>query len=193
MPEPLRWNTPGLKWNTPGLKWNGFMPEPKPPHIMSSDNRISAELAAEAKAQILTKLREIKALLPFLVTLTPKERKGTPTIGTERTGMVVAFTASMNAHPEFIPGFVEMPEVTLDRDLREAMLEVFMATTELQEAQADTLQVIGRDLYMAFMSYYANVQQAAKRGVPGAETVLNDLKRFIPRGRSSGPETPPAQ
>src|SRR5205085_1014025 len=108
----------------PGLKYDGFVPEPQPPHIMSTDNRISAELADAAKEQILAKIAEIRALLPFLINLMPEERKRIPTIGTERTGMVGAFTASMGMHSELIPSYVNMAEVTKDRDLREALLAV---------------------------------------------------------------------
>ena len=160
---------------------------------MTTDNRISAELADAAKAQILTKIGEIKALLPFLINLTPQERRAIPTIGAERTGMVAAFVASMNMHPDLLPTYVEMAEVNKDSDLREAVLAVFMAETELHDAQSDTLQVIGGDLYMAFMAYYANVQQAAKRGVAGAETVLTDLQRFMPRGRPAAAPKPAAK
>lgn len=189
MPEPLRYDS-GIRYDTPGITWDGFVPEPPTPHIMSADNRISATLASAAKAQIITKLGEIRALLPFLVNLTPDDRKRIPSIGTQRTGMVAAFVASMTAHPELVPGYVDMTEVLSDRDLREAVLEVFQATAELQEAEGDTLQVIGADLYNAFLAYYANVQQAAKRNVAGATTILDDLKRFIPRGRTAAPVPP---
>jgi hypothetical protein len=49
------------------------------------------------------------------------------------------------------------------------------------------------DTYLAYLSFYNNVKQGAKRNVPGANTVLDNLKRFFPRGGGSppAPPTPP--
>ena len=47
------------------------------------------------------------------------------------------------------------------------------------------------DTYLAYLSFYKNVKQAAKRNVPGANTVLDNLKRFFPRGGGT-PRPPPA-
>lgn len=34
MPEPIRWNTPGVTWNDPrGLTWNGTLPDTPPPPV----------------------------------------------------------------------------------------------------------------------------------------------------------------
>jgi hypothetical protein len=154
---------------------------------MPSDNRISAEIAPLAKTQILTKINEIQALLPFVVNLTPAERKRIPDIGTERSGMVAAFIAAMTAHPELVPSYVDMAELARDQTLRDDLLEIYLALLELTESVGDTLKLAGADMYVAFLSFYANVQQAAKRNVPGADTIYNDLKRFFPRGRPATP------
>lgn len=49
----------------------------------------------------------------------------------------------------------------------------------------------GVDTYLACLSFYNNVQQTAKRNVPGSNTVLDNLKRFFPCGGSSTPPAPP--
>lgn len=53
---------------------------------MINDNRVSAELSAEAKASILQKVTEIKALLPFLVGLPTDARRELLRLGNKTVG-----------------------------------------------------------------------------------------------------------
>jgi hypothetical protein len=48
---------------------------------MPDENRISAALTDANKTAILQKISEIRALLPFLVNLTPDERQTLPKLG----------------------------------------------------------------------------------------------------------------
>ncbi len=156
------------------------------------DNRISAELTSANKNTILTKLDEITALLPFLLNLTTEEKSSLPKMSTIRSGMDEAFALEMAAHPELVPGFVDLAEVNKDRALRSALREIFQQLGPLCEGVDDTQTAAGVDTYMAYLSFYSNVKQAAKRNVPGANTILDNLKRFFPRGGGGGPTpTPP--
>ena len=155
---------------------------------MPLDNRVSAEITAAVKAQILTKITEIRDLLPFLLNLTADERRSIPSMSTARGAMDDAFAQQIAAHPELVPTYVDTTDLPKDRALRLDLLELSARVGELAEGLADTAQAAGSDVYMAFMSFYANVQQAARRGVAGADAILTDLQRFIPRG----PRNPPA-
>ena len=42
---------------------------------------ISASLSEENKTQVIQKLKEVESLLPFIVDLSPEERKTIPTLG----------------------------------------------------------------------------------------------------------------
>jgi len=161
---------------------------------MSTDNRISAEINPKVKQEILAKIGEIEALLPFLISLTPEDRRKIPHIATERGAMDDAFARQMATYPDLVPNFVDTAELARDRVLRSDLLDVLARVDALQEKLQDTVQAVGSDIYQAFLAFYANVQQAAKRGLTSAGTILNDLKRFFPRsGRaSSAPATPPA-
>jgi len=156
------------------------------------DNRISATLSPTDKTTILTKLGEISALLPFLLNLTAEEKSSLPKMSAIRDGMDEAFSQEMTAHPEMVPNFVDMTEVAKDRALRTALRDLHQQMCALCEGLEDTLTAAGVDTYLAYLSFYNNVKQAAKRNVPGANTVLDNLKRFFPRGGGgSTPPTPP--
>ena len=158
---------------------------------MPLDNRISAVLTDADKTAILGAFQIIKDKTPFRVNLTPEERQSTPTLGTQRGGMDEAFSTAMAAHPELVPSFVDVPEMAKDRTLWLQLGEILQCASEVCEGIEDTHALIGSDIYMAYLSFYQNVRQAARRGVPGADAIYQNLRQFFPRGGGSQPPTPP--
>lgn len=167
-------------WNAPGAVWNGSVVQPK--HTMTNDNKISASLSAQDMADIMAAFATIKAKLPFLINLNPRERQRMPSIGTERGGMVDTFTIEMQLHPELIPTFVDMPELALDLTLLNQLETIRSCANELCEGINDTHKAVGSDMYLAYLSFYNNVKQAAKRAVVGADSIYQNLRRFFERG-----------
>lgn len=193
MPQPLTWDS-GLAWDAPapGFTWDGLVADNPQPKHTTMDNRISATLSPADKATALTKLGEIAALLPFLINLTAAEKSSLPKMSAIRDGMDESFALEMAAHPELVPNFVDMTELAKDRALRSALRDLHQQMCALCEGLEDTLTAAGVDTYLAYLSFYSNVKQGAKRNVPGADTVLENLKRFFPRGGgSTPPPTPP--
>jgi hypothetical protein len=189
MPQPLTWSS-GLVWNAPSAVWNGFA-VPATPHTMTNDNKISAAIAAQAKTDILAAFATIRTNLPFLINLTPEEIRRMPTIGTARGGMSTTFQQEMAAHPDLVPSYVDMTEVEKDLVLLEDLDELASHARELCEAIEETRHAVGSDLYLAFLSFYNNVAQAAKRGVAGINAVYENLRRYFRRGGNTTPPAPP--
>ncbi|MCB1091956.1 MAG: hypothetical protein KDL87_10515 [Verrucomicrobiae bacterium] len=159
---------------------------------MPNDNKISATISAQDKADILAAFDTIRAKLPFLVNLTPAERRRTPTLGTERGAMDQSFATEMASHPELVPGYVDTAEMAIDRALWVDLAEIASHAREVCEGIEDTTQVAGSDIYMAYLSFYQAVRQAARRNVPGADALYQNLRQFFPSGNGGGGETPPA-
>lgn len=187
MPQPLTWDS-GYKWDEPGLTWNGNVPEPQPSPVMSSDNRISVTLDPAVKTQIITKLNEIRALLPFLVNLTPEEKQRLPRMGPERQAMDADFQSEMAAHPELIPSFVNLAELQKDRALRTDLGDLATLFKGLCESLDDTRALASGDILLAYLAFYSNAQLAAKRNHPGADTTVDRLSVHFQRTRR--PATP---
>ena len=184
MPQPLTWSN-NLVWNAPGAVWNGFEAQPK--HPMTNDNKISATLSAQDMTDILAAFATIKAKMPFLINLSPTERQRMPSISTERGGMIDTFTTEMDLHPDLIPTFVDMPELALDKALFLQLETIRACADEICEGINDTQKAVGSDMYLAYLSFYNNVKQAAKRAVVGSDAIFQNLRRFFQRGN-----TPPA-
>ena len=156
---------------------------------MPDDNRISAEITAAVKAQVLTKFTEILDLLTMLVNLTPEEKQRIPSIGPTRAGMVPAFMQEMTAHPELVPSYVNMTELLSDRKLFDDLNDLAARANEVWESLTDTAHIAGSDMYLAYLAFWNNVKEAQRRNVPGIDAVFNHLRPFFARGTQT-PTTP---
>lgn len=189
MPQSLIWNS-GLAWNTPGVLWSGTVANPTTTP-MSDANKISQIITAQERTTVLAAFVTIKTALPWLRNLTPAQSRAMPTLGTERGGMDETFAMEMAAHPEFVPGFTDMAELEKDRELWLGLSEFLACAKELHDSLQDTQQIAGSDIYGAYLAFYQNVRQAAKRAITGAETVYQNLRRFFPGGSAPTPPAPP--
>jgi hypothetical protein len=158
---------------------------------MPNDNRISAVLAPADKATILQKIADIRALLPFLLNLTIQERKELFKLGDKGLGFDEKCKTYMANNPTLVPSYVTVAEVDKDRALRIAVLDLQREVGSLYEALDDTALVLGSEIVMADLSFYHNVQQAAKRAVPDIDVIFNDLQERFPGTRRTTTPTPP--
>ena len=188
MPQPLTWNS-NLVWNAPGAVWNGSVASSN--HIMTNDNKICASIPAQDMTDILAAFATIKAKLPFLINLSAEEKRRMPNISTARGGMVDTFTIEMGLHADLIPTYVDMPELAKDAALITQLETIRSCANELCEGINDTHQAVGSDMYLAYLSFYNSVKQAAKRAVVGADAIYENLRRFFQRGSTPPPPTPP--
>ena len=157
---------------------------------MPDDNRISAEITAANKTAILTKLTEIKALMPFLLNLTKDERIQLPKLGGASLLFDEQCASYIASAPNLVPPYVDPAEVSKDRVLRVTVADVLREVKKLCEMLDDTLMVIGSEIWMADLSFYQTVRQAARRNVSGADTVYDELRERFP-GIGGDPEEPP--
>ena len=152
---------------------------------MPNDNRISATLAPADKTAALQKITDIRALLPFLLNLTVAERKEIFKLGDKGLGFDDKCRTYMANNPTLVPSYVTVAEVDKDRALRTALLDIQRELASLLEAVDDTVMMLGSEMLMADLSFYANVRQAAKRGVPGIDAIYADLQARFPGTRKA--------
>ena len=191
MAEALTWDALGRTWDDAALTWDGFLPAPPTTnHIMSDDNRVSASISAQDITDINAAIQTIRTKLPFLVSISNQERQEMAKLGDKSMGFDEKCAAYMASNPEFLPGFVLPVEVNKDRALRAQVMQFFPNLQTLCEAVDDTLMVVNSEIWMADLSYYQNVRQAAKRGRPGTDTIYGELRTRFPGG-SASPATPP--
>lgn len=192
MSQPLTWDSPEADqtWDAEGATWDADDSDHHQTHnTMPNDNRISAVLTAENKTSILTKITEIKALLPFLINLTKDERIQLPKLGASSLAFDEQCASYMSTAPNLVPPFVGPAEVAKDRALRVQLADIVRETRKLCEQVDDTLMLVGSEIWLADLSFYQTVRQAARRDVAGADTIYDELKERFP-GVAGDPEEP---
>lgn len=188
MPTALTWDSPlPLNWDAASVTWDGEVQNPNPTNPMPNDNRISASISPADMETILDNIAEIRALLPFLINLTKQERIELPKMGPASLAFDEQCADYMVSAPNLVPPFVSVSEVEKDRALRLALAEIWREAKKLCEMLDDTMMLVGSELWMADLSFYQTVRQAARRDVAGADTVYDELRPRFP-GVAGDPE-----
>lgn len=158
--------------------------------MSTNSNRISIDLTGAPLAAINTALDALEASPAFQLTLTPQEKKDLAKAAEKRAGFMEKCISYMGSHAQFIPGFLDMPEVNKDIAARGHYLQFLLRVRNLMAKGEDAFMVINSEIYRACLAYYEAVERAAGMGAPGAQPIYDDLSEEFP-GRGSGPVTPP--
>lgn len=138
-------------------------------------SNISAVISAADKAAIIGHINAIKALLPFLINLTPEEKIAFQKMGNQRLAFVTKALEYAAANPTLVPGYLPLPEANKDFNLNADLRQIFEVMSTLGESIEETGMAAGTEVYDFARAFYANVQEAAKRNVPGTGTIATDL------------------
>lgn len=153
---------------------------------------ISAVLSDADKTAALTKINEIKALLPFLINLTADERQGLQAMGDGNEPFITKAVGYAEANPLLVPPYLNVPEFRKDVNLVVQVTPVEQALAQLVEGVRDTKLAVGHEAYGEARTFYKSAQTAAGLNVPGADTIADDLgERFAGQGGSTPTPPPP--
>lgn len=159
---------------------------------MTVENRVSIVIPPEVKVSVLQKLNEVDELLkPFLIALKPEERKALPKMADGSAPFVGKTLGYCKADPQFMPTYVNIPALEIDFNAVTDLTDVARICSKLTSGLSDTITLSGSEAYVAALSYYNSVKNAAKMNVPGAKAIYEDLKkRFESKGTGTIPEAP---
>ena len=146
---------------------------------------ISAQLSDEDKDQVIQKLREVETLLPFVVNLSPEERKTIPNMGRKSLKFVESALGYARKHSNFVPPYLDVEEQGRDLELTEKLYDILEVLEPLWEKVNDTCFAAGAEAYHAARVFYNSVKGAAKAGMPGVDIIAKDLGKTFERPPSS--------
>ena len=126
----------------------------------------------------------------MLINLNKDERQSLPKIADKTLAFDEKCKAYMTSRPELVPGFIDAAELAKDRKLIDDLLPCLRELAPICEGLEDTVSLAYTDVYVADLAFHANVKQAAKRGVPGTDTIYDDLKTRFPGRPKAEPPTP---
>jgi hypothetical protein len=153
-------------------------------------NKINATLSEADRDRILELINQIFALLPFLINLTPEERRELPRMGDKSRAFVLASLALAEQDDSFLPRSFDVAEMRQDEDLYAALTMVYTALAILFEKLQDTMLLTGSDLYVAALEVYDAAKRKGGSDGGGLDHLLDALGQRFAR-RSKNTENPP--
>ena len=148
-----------------------------------TNNRLSVTLAATAVSAVKTAVTTINTQLPFLVGLTPEERKAVPKIDVGNKIFVEDALLAIQNNATLFPAYLNVAEVQKDFTLYEQLDELVLLVGLLYEKLRDTQILAGSEAYTSALIAYKLLGAASDAGLPGADAAYNQLKqRFSGQG-----------
>ncbi|MDE3067551.1 MAG: hypothetical protein KGJ60_08365 [Verrucomicrobiota bacterium] len=157
----------------------------------ATDSPVSIVITPDQKTAILAKIADLNAAMSFLVGLTDDQRRKMLKLGDKTVGFEEKCASYMASRPDLIPGFVELNKLGQDRAAWTDLGDIQRALLDLYQRLDDTDMVLAHQIYLPDLSFYQNVQLAAKRSVPGAQAIYDDLKARFPGHPHTAPNNPP--
>ncbi len=133
------------------------------------------------------------ALQPYLIALTPGERRTIPKMSDKTLPFVEKTLEYCQTAPQFAPPFMDREALAADMKITQRLTPLLRTTIALNNGLDDTVMEAGGESFINALSYYNSVKQAAKINVPGAKSIYDDLKKRFEKTKSgNGDSTPSA-
>lgn len=152
---------------------------------------ISVVLSDEDRDAVLAKFMEAWGLLTFLINLTPDEMKAMPKMGDKSVSFVDKSLEYAAGNPKLVPPYLDAAELKKDVVLAKQLQPIHKLLNQLFDAVDATYTAVGSEAYVESLSFYNSVRDAAKRNVPGADAIYQDLKKRFPGRPKAVKAVPP--
>ncbi|OLP18515.1 hypothetical protein BST81_10580 [Leptolyngbya sp. 'hensonii'] len=145
---------------------------------------ISAALTQGDREAVMDAVATIKAKLPFLIDLSPEERKTLPKMGDKSRAFVSKALEVATQNPDFLPRSFNLEELRKDVQLFEALYPLLLSLTQLQELVDDTCLAVGSEAYAAALQVYNYAKASGNGG--GMDAVVGEMgQRFARKSRKA--------
>jgi len=118
------------------------------------ENRVSANLSQADQQAVLAAIQTIREKLPFLIDLTPEERRNLPKLGDKSQAFVAQAMTIATQNTDILPRGFDVAEFQKDVALLTALQPFMAALTQLQELVEDTYLEVGSEAYAAALAVY---------------------------------------
>ena len=159
------------------------------------ENQHVQAIPPEVLTQAQTKIQEVLTLLhPYLLALTPQERRELPKMGEKTIGFVEKAHDFAQQNPNLLPPYLDMSAFDTDFTDAHGLWTLHNMVLQLEEGIGDTEMTAGSEAYQAALVFYKSVKMAAAQDIPGAKAVYEGLKTRFPqtgKRRTEGSQSSP--
>lgn len=153
------------------------------------ENRVTSILSSPDQQEVLEAINTIRAKLPFLIDLTPDERRTLPKMGDKSRAFVNQALTVAAQNTDILPRSFDVEEMRKDLYLLQQLEPIKVALTQLTELIEDTYMEVGSEAYSAALVVY-NYMRSAGRG-QALDGMLDALgQRFARKAAQAPPAAP---
>ena len=150
-------------------------------------NQFHADIPAKVLTDVQQHLDAIKAALaPYLLSLTPDERKTMLRMADKTVAFVTKTTDYATSNPSFVPSFVDLVELKQDTAGMAALTPLRQQCDQLALDLDSTVMIAGSEAYGNALTVYGNIKFLARNNQPGAQAAYDDLSVRFPGSASAG-------
>jgi hypothetical protein len=140
-------------------------------------NRISITITDAQKTNIIQAVAEVATLTTNIqVNMSKAEIKPLPKIADGRIPAAQKVAQYAVSNPEFLPPHADVPEFLKDFKAFMDLREIVRPMRQVLDGVENSMYVCGSEAWEFVRNYYKTVQFQAKMGVPGAQTIYDDLR-----------------
>jgi hypothetical protein len=153
------------------------------------ENRVNATLSAADQQAVLAAINTIREKLPFLIDLTPEERRALPKMGDKSRAFVAQALTVATQNTDILPRSFDVEEMRKDYELVQALEPIMAALSQVQELIEDTYLEVGSEAYTAALAVYNYTR--ASGGSAALDGLLDAMgQRFARKTRQTTPQQP---
>ena len=141
-------------------------------------NKISVQISDQDLEDVLQALATIRQKLPFLVKLSPGDKRASAMLDDGRTPFALKAVDYAIHEPSVSPNPALLAEGIKDQELFNKLQTVDRELTRLSEMVSDTRMLAGAELYEFARVVYKMSKISASLGVPGTQSIVEDLGRL---------------
>lgn len=152
------------------------------------ENKVSAELEQTVYDGIIAAINQISDQLPFLINLTPEQKKVMPKYGDRSVAFVKKSHELASQNPDILPQSFELAEMGKDIALYDKLYAILQPLLTLVEKMECTLQELGAEAYSSALYIYSLAKLHKQIGDFSSETFDDLARRFVSKSSKSKDE-----
>ena len=149
-------------------------------------NSISATLTPEDQQQIASAIATIRDKLPFLLNLSPSQRRELPKMGDKSRAFVQNALTVARQNPDILPRSFDFEEMERDVALFEAIAPLLLSVAQLHELLDDTLLAVGSESYTAALKVYNYTKVSGQ--MDGLDAAMREMGQRFTRSPRTSPQ-----
>ncbi len=158
---------------------------------MTVQTTITQDIPEQVAAEAMDLARQsLDKMRPYLHALTPDDRKLLPKVSDGTEAFLSKGIDYLEANRQLAPAYLDVNMVKVDYHVNEVLIPFKALMDEYCSLVSDTKMLAASEAYTGVLSYYNCVKEAARRRIPGAKMIFEDLKkRFEKKKKKEGAAT----